>query len=301
MAKSQSYLALSESYRVAWESCVALWPILVLRFIYLILNAIAFIFCLFIGFWPLIQALWNGFKSGPENFEGFARDFNWSGYFMDLHWVVIAVGLFLLFITWWSFLASLFDGAVYRQLSEHQKNGTDFSLPGFFKSGLRYMFSMMGVQLCWGLIFIGVSGAGGMIALIAAVLLKLLGLSWWIMILLSIPAALISILLCLYLGVSASITGAYLVNDHGIFDSIKSALIKCKENGGRVIWIFLLAFIIYFVFSLASSAVLSALAHIPWVGWVFSLIDLIVGLILGLGVSIYVPSLAVAFQLEEKA
>src|SRR6185503_6519066 len=111
MAKAKTYPELSETYRTAWESSVALWPLFILRFIYLFLNIAAFIICLCIGFWPLIQGLWSGFtESGMESFEGFAKSFNWASYFTDFHWIVIAVGLFVLFATWWTLIASLFNG-----------------------------------------------------------------------------------------------------------------------------------------------------------------------------------------------
>jgi hypothetical protein len=266
----------------------------------MIVNLCAFLFCLFLGFWPLVQDLVAGFESSPDNFANFVQSYNWTAFFSDLHWVGIAVGLFLLYMTWWSLLAALFDGAVYSQVSEHQKKESGFSFEGFFKAGFRYMLPMLGMQCCWLLIFLGAFLLGTIAAVVIGALFNLLGMPTWVIVLLCIPMGFAAILLLIYLGVSIAMTGAYLVDGKGVFDSIKSALLKTKENTGRVLWAFLLTFLIYAVISMASQGILDAFSHVPAIGFLFSLINLLVSLTLSMAFSVFGPALAVTLQLEEE-
>ncbi len=302
MAGRKSYPTLSETYRHAWESCRALWPLFVIRFVFLILNFGAFVFCLFLGFWPIVAEIWNGFKdSGVESFESFIKSSDFTQYFTDMSWLLVAFGLFALYIIWWIFLSALFDGALYNRISEYQKNGTLFSLKDFFKDGLKYMFPMIGLEILWFFIFLGLTIAGFMAVLIGALVLKAIGIPWWVGLFFLIPGGFIAILVFLGLIACAIMAGAYLVDGHGITGSVKQSFLKCKENSGRALWGILLVWIIYFVFSMAFQQVLSAFMRIPLLGIVFLIVELVVSLALSLIFWVYLPALAVTFELEEKA
>src|ERR1039457_5102781 len=159
MVKVKSIPPLSDVYRKAWEACQALWPLGILRFVFVILNFGAILLCLFLVCWPFIKPLIDGFEQSGANFIPNST-LLFENYAQDLGWLAMAVGLILLFITWWGLLAALFDGAVYSQMREHQENGRLFSLGDFFKDGARYLMPMIGLQVLWSLLFFGVMMIG---------------------------------------------------------------------------------------------------------------------------------------------
>ena len=301
MPKQKTYPLLSDAYRKAWESCAALWPLFILRFVFLILNFGTLFFCLFLVCWPLLQALWKGFReTGGQNFSRYMQSMDWSGYMPDSGSILMAIGLALLYITWWSLLAALFDGAVYSRMREHQEKGSLFSLREFFKDGIRYLFPMIGLQVLWSLVFLGVVLMGLLGGILAALLFHALSLVW-LGILLAIPLFFVAIAVVIALAGFGLLAGAYLMEEKGIIFAMRQAFNKCLEGYGRVVWGILLVWVIYFVFSVAFQAVMNIFGLIPFIGFLFLLAQFGVNLFFSVAIWVYMPALAVVFSLEEEA
>ncbi len=302
MSKEKSYPPLSEIYRRAWESCLAQWPIFFIRFVFVMLNVGALLLCLFLVCWPLVQALWKGFKeSGAGNFPAFLKGMDYSSVMPDPNWIFMAVGMGLLFITWWSLLDALLDGAVYASLRGLQEKGTAFSLTEFFKDGMRYMGPMIGLQMFWFLMVVGVILGGLFLILLLALLLKALSIPWWAGLILAIPGGFAAIMIFIGLAGFAIMGGAYLMEGQGVLQALRSSFNKCVQGYGRVVWGIFLVWLIYFIFSFAFQAVMGIFGNIPMIGVFFILLEFLVNLALSIGIWVFMPALAVAFSLEKEA
>src|ERR1051325_932716 len=103
MKKQKSTPPLSDVYRTAWESCVALWPLFIVRLVFLILNIGALILCLFLACWPFIRGMINSYRSsGASTIDKFIQNLNLAEltqYFPDVQTILMAIGLGLLYIT----------------------------------------------------------------------------------------------------------------------------------------------------------------------------------------------------------
>jgi hypothetical protein len=279
-----------------------MWPLFFVRLVFLILNFGALLFCLFLTCWPLVMALAKAWKDtgGGRDFQQYIQGMDWTSFFPDLHFILMTIVLGLLYITWWSLLAAMFDGAAYARMREYQKENNPYSLAEFFKDGVRYMFPMVGLQACWFLIFMAVFLGIILLVILLAVIGHLLSIPWWIGLLLGLPGGVAFVLLMLAFMTYGVMGGAYLVEGKGIFHSLKAAYEKTKQNYGRVIWAFLLLWVIYIVFTTAFQSVMNIFGTMRWIGFLFLLAEMAVSTVLSIAIWIYMPALAVAFSLEEE-
>jgi hypothetical protein len=296
MPKKPVVLAsLSELYRTAFDSCVVLWPVFILRIVFLFLNLAFLALCLTIGFMPVIQFFMEHFADiNGGNFKNIFSQMDilsWFGYSQAL---IIAF-----YITCAVFFLAFFDGAVYNQMNRQQKEGANFYFGNFFMDGLKKTMPMMGLIFIW--LF------GGFLVFFAAIftaafLGMLVGklLPWWIDVFLALPVGLAGLLMALTFLTAASLSAAYLVDGRGIWGSIKEAFEKAIKHKCRAVLAMLLLWLIYLVFFIAFTVVFTVLAYIPVVGILFVMIKFLVTSVLAIGFNIYMTSLSVALQLEPK-
>ena len=302
MLKNKSYPTLSEIYRRAWESCVALWPLFIVRFVFVVVNFGAIFLCLFLVCWPFIQTLWKVFKdSEGRNYADVIKGMDFTSFVPDVHWILMAVGMALLFIIWWVLLGALFDSGMYARLRGYQENEEPFSIRNYFLNGIQYMFPMIGLWIVWLVIFMAVLLAGFLLVLFLVILFKALSIPWWFGIILGIPGGFASVVVMIGLGAYASVAGAYLMEGKGVVSALGSSFRKCWEDYGRVVWGILLVWVIYIVFSIAFQTVMEILGHIPLLGVFFILIEFLANLVLSIAIWVFMPALAVAFSLEKES
>lgn len=301
MAKAKSLPTLSDAYRKAWEACWAMWPLFFVRLVYLILNFGALLFCLFLTCWPLVMGLTKAWKDtgGGRDFQQYVQGMDWSNFFPDLHYILMAAMLGMLYIIWWVLLAAIFDGAVYSRMRQYQKEGDPYSLIDFFRDGIRFMLPMIGLVVCWFLIFLAIFVGIMILTVLFGVIGHLLSIPAWVGLLLLFPGFVIFVLVLMGLAGWATLGGAYLVKGKGVFYALKASFDKTKQNYGRVIWAFLLLGIIYVVFSVAFQSVMDVFDKMPWIGFLFLLTKFGVSIFLSIMIWIYMPALAVAFSLED--
>jgi len=290
---------LADLYRETLDSCVALWPLFFIRIGFLFLNLAFLVLGLAVCCWPFLQLLmghWSDFGTG--NVKSWMSEINWMDYFGDFK-ILIMVGLFAAFyITFVGFFLAFFDAAVYCQFNRYQKNGLAFSWRSFFDGGIQKMMPMIGLQCAWLLAALGVL-MGLVFAAVLGVLMEKL-LPWWIGLLLAVPFGLAAVLIMLVLGTGATLSAAYLVDGHGIWDSVKEGTARAIQHKGRAIWANLLMTFIYFIFFMAFTVVFGALTMIPLIGILFMVFKFLVTSALAIGFNIYMTSLNVALQLEPK-
>ena len=292
---------LSEVYQRAWKSCVDLWPLFVLRFVFLVLNFGAMILCILLVFGSLILNLFKGLRGlGPNEVQDYIKNFDFSGFVHDPGWLVSAVGIFFLYFVWWMLLENLFSAGLYRRLWDHQKNGVGFRLGQFFADGIQYFLPMLG--LCLLLIFSNLFILAFLLvaAIVLGILFKALGIIW-LGILLMIPGFFFFMFLMLAIITIWYLANAYVMEGFGVFGSFKRGFLKCKENMGRVIWGLLVVWIGYFMVSFSSQVILGLFSHAPLIGLLFLFLEMCVNLSLAVLIWVFVPSLAVVFLLEPEA
>src|ERR1700677_3839322 len=151
MPKKPVLLApLSELYQTAFNSCVAVWPILVIRLVYLFLCLMFFLSGVLICFMPLFKNVYDHWNDlGEGNVKSFMNEIDWMSYFGDFHNLIMAALLNAIGITLGGFFWAFFYGAVYSELNRNQKTGQIFSLKSFFERGIQKMIPMVGLKFAW--------------------------------------------------------------------------------------------------------------------------------------------------------
>ncbi len=304
MSSQKSNQSLSDVYRTAWESCVALWPVFFVRLVFVILNIGAFVLCLFLACWPLIQGLINSYRnSSSSTFQKFIQSFkpaDFSQFMPDAQGILLAIGLGILFVIWWLILGAWFNGGLLARFSDYQKNGTPFSLVEFIKDGLRFLLPMIGLLILWFVIYIVSCVAGCLLFVMASILLKALSIPWWVGLCMAVPGGVVGLVLFMGLVVFGVLATAYLVDGKGIFKALGRAGQKCFEDYGRVVWAFLLFWAFYFIFAIAFKVVATIFSSLPYVGFLFSIADFLFSIFLSVAISVYMSALAVTFSLEKE-
>ena len=298
MPKKPVVLApLSDLYRTAFNSCVALWPGFILRIVFLFFNLSLFVLGLMICCWPFFQELMSRWgELDQSNFKNVMSEINWTNYFGDFK-MLILIALFVAFyVSFVCFFLAFFDAAVYSQLNRHQKEGETFSWKLFFQCGIKRMIPMVGLQCAWLLVALAVVFAFCLLGVLGFFIAKLL--PWWTGLLLAFPTGLTAVLIMIILFTAFTLSAAYLVDGHAIADSIKKGIGLAVQNKGRAMGALLLLGLIYMIFFLAFTAVFAVLAMIPVIGILFGIIKFLVTSLLAIGINIYMSSLSVTLQLE---
>jgi hypothetical protein len=248
---------------------------------------------------PLFKNVYDHWDDlGEGNVKSFMGEIDWMSYFGDFHNLIMAALLTAIGITLGGFFWAFFDAAVYSELNRNQKTGQIFSLKSFFERGIQKMIPMVGLKFAWLLIALVVVFILCFVGVLGVFIVK--WLPWWIGLLLAFPAGLIGVLILMVLLTALILSAAFLVDGHGIWDSIKAGIDRAVQHKGRAMWAVLLLGLIYMIFLLAFTGVFTVLAMIPLIGILFGVVKFLVTSVLAVGINIYMSSLSVAIQLEPK-
>lgn len=157
---------------------------------------------------------------------------------------------------------------------------------------------MVGLKCAWILVALGMVFVLGFVGVLGGFIAKFL--PWWIGLLLAFPAGLIIVFFSVVILTALSLSAAFLVDGHGIWDSIKSGIDRAAQHKGRAMWAVLLLGLVYMIFLFAFTGVFTVLAMIPLIGILFGIVKFFVTSLLAIGINIYMSSLSVAIQLEPK-
>src|SRR5271154_937787 len=117
MPTRKTEMTFPQAYQEAWGACRDLWPLFLARVLYMVLNFGTLILCLFLTFWPMLEKFFQQVQPGnlsSFNYQSWVSDFALKA--QDLNWVVLTLGVFLLYLTWWTILAAWFNGGLYGRL-----------------------------------------------------------------------------------------------------------------------------------------------------------------------------------------
>ncbi len=300
MPKKPAVLApLSELYQTALNSCFAVWPILLIRMVYLFLCLMFVLGGTLICFMPLLKNLFDHWNDlGEGNLKSWMSEIDWMGYFGDFHNLIMAALLTAIGITLGGFFWAFFDAAVYSEIHRNQKTGKAFSLKSFLEGGIQKMIPMVGLKCAWVLVGLGMVFVLCFAGVLGVFIAKFL--PWWIGLMLAFPAGLIMVFISVVILTALSLSAAFLVDGHGIWDSIKAGIDRAVQHKGRAMGAVLLLGLVYMIFFLAFTGVFTVLAMIPLIGILFGIVKFFVTSLLAIGINIYMSSLSVAIQLEPK-
>jgi hypothetical protein len=305
MGKEKIFPPLYDIYSDVAKTCLALWPLFLVKLGFTILQYVSLVFCVILLFGAFLgkhgARILEGYDQ-PDSFDWSDIASDWVTLLTDPGWIAAAVGIVLLYLTWWFLLAAVCDGGVFRAFWNRAESGAELSLENFFKDGLRFLVPMIWLQ-CWlGLIGFGVLAALGLVAGLVTGLLALIDFNIVAVVLCSLFLGLPLLLLCVAFafafGAFGFICKAYLTRGMAAGDSVKAAYRKFIENRFRVGIGMVVAFLTYVAAAVGWDVATGVLALIPFIGFLFSLAGFLGGMALALFIALYLPALAVAYLAE---
>ena len=306
MKKADVTSPLFDVYSWVGNSCLALWPLFFVKFLFLILQYATLFICLGLLFGPFIT------RNGPRIAEGLEhpKDFDWTPMLSDWvatltdpGWIGICIAVVLLYITWWCLLSGLEDGGVFGTFQGYFRDGTRFTWRAFFENAFRFVFPMVWLQFYLSLWFLGAAFAWALVALVAVGLLALTGFNLAVgiatAVVLGVPFVIFWILFCLGFVVFAYLCKAFLIQGESPVKAMVKAYSKFKADGWRVGIGLSVAFITYIAVCLGLKMVFGLLSLVPLVGLLFSLLDMLTGCALAIFIMVYLSGLSVAYLQDE--
>ena len=306
MPKKSSASPLIDIYIKVGRACLALWPLFLVQLVFTLLQYATFLLCLGLLFEPFLEKnmdlLLEGLKQ-PESFNWKPLLQEASVYFLDPHWIVIAVGLALLFMIWWCLLAAVANGGIFRACWGHFRSAKVFSLKDFFQDGFRWLVPMLWLQILLMFLVLMILALWGCLGLLAWAVTVLLGSSTGVNVLASVmvgfPFLLFWMAFALVFPAYGFLCKGLLTKGMGAWESIQVAVRKFTEKDCRAGSGLIVAFLIYVVASFVARGTFGVMGMIPWIGLAFSVLDFFIGIGLMIFVMIYLPALSVAFLSEK--
>ncbi len=295
-----------DAYPWVWKSCLTLWPLFLVQFLFLVLQYATFFLCLAVLFGPFIthniDQIAEGLKH-PQGYDWTPIVSNWVSTATDPTWIAIAFGLVLLYVTWWCLLSAMSDGGVFRTFWDYFENGKTFDWGNFFKSAFHWMIPMLWLQFFLSLWFLGVFLVWLTLVGVVAALLALTGASAGVIIVVAVVLGIPSLLLWIPFGMGFTVfsflSKAYLTKGRTAQEAIREAFHKFKADNWQVGLGLLVAFLIYVGVSVFLRMALQVMSMIPILGVLFSLLDMVVGIGLVILMVIYLSGLSVAYLQDE--
>jgi len=301
MAKERVLPSFLEVCRTAWDECSALWPLFLVMLSVLILQYATLFLCVLLLCLPFLHQLGRVFSEDPSApadmgllLEQIGREW------VDPSRVLPLLGILLLYATWWSLLSAVADGGVFAAFWRRKRKGEGFSLSLFFKDGLRLFVPMVLLDLCLFLL-----GFGCCLPLVLGGALLVLGVTSASQtallltgLLVGLPLILLGILLLiLFVGFNFTAT-ACVARGSSAWVGLQEAWTASRADGWRSLKGNVLILLIYIILSGGVSLVLNGLSLLPFVGWIFTLVDYLTAAAFTAGYMVFAPALAVHYLAE---
>jgi hypothetical protein len=305
MEKKKTLPGLGEVYRQGWKASLRLWPLMAVQFTFALFRYVTLLGCVLILFGPLLQ------KDAAQALEGLKdpQSFNWSPILSDWvsyctsgGWMALMAGLVLLYLIWWSLLTAVSDAGLFRSFLILAQSGEGFSLGTFFKEGIRLMVPMILLQVWLSFFVMAYLGGLCLVGGMGYGLYLVCGSNGWILaaciVFLGIPLALVSLLLGLFFAIFSLAAKAYVGQGLEGPRALKSAWGLCRREQWRMPKALGLVYAVYFGSSMLLRLFLGLLSLLPFIGILFSLLDILLGVLMVLALGLYAPALSVGFLAE---
>lgn len=298
--------SLFETYGRCGKACSKVWPLLLLKFVFFIFQYATLVLCLVFLFGSFVGRNFARVIEGLKHFQ----DFDWSGILEDwVHtisdptWILIALGLSLLYSLWWLFLWAIENGGVYGTFFDLLNDGTLFSFGRFFQWGFEKFFPMVGLQFWLFLIVMVPLLFWSVVGLVVFGLMALTGFQPAVVVLLGVLAG--GVFLLFWVAFSFSFSGfvslskAYVIQGTGAWDSIRAANGKFRKEGWRAGVGFAVALALYTAGSTAIRMIFMIFGFLPILGILFKILDLLVVMALALSMLLFLCGLGMVYVQEE--
>ncbi len=318
MPKEKIYPPHSDCFSSAWRNCFSLWPLFLVQLGFILLQYVTLFFCALLLVGPFLEKNWPQIEEGlkdPKNFDWTSMSSDAAAYFLNANWILIFLGTLILYLLWWSLLSALSDGGVYRAYWAYLQDAEKFSLREFFKNGVKFLLPILFLQTLLFMIALIFFLASLILIAIAAVILGVLlahsPVIGILVILVGIPLILISCLLFTAFGAYVFLWKAEITRikegwlgwsgaSKIAWDSMWEAGRKFMENRWRIGIGLTVAFLVYVIASFILRFFLELMGHLPFIGFIFDLLDLIAGIGMVVLFMNYMPALSTAYLLEEE-
>lgn len=293
-------------YSWVWKSCQNLWPLFLVQFLFLILQYVTLLICLGVLFGPFLAHNMDQFTAGmkdPQNFDWSPLASSFVATFSDPAWIAIAVGMILLYTTWWCILSALSDGGTYRSFWDYFEDGKAFDWGDFFKAAFHWMVPMLWLQFFLSLwllavLLVWLLGVGVVLGIVALSGFNV-GLAITLGLVVGIPSLLFWFLFGMGFTVFTFLCKAHLTQGMKAQEAIRAAWAKAKAHRWRAGSGLLVAFLIYMGVSFFLRMGLGILKMLPIIGIFFSFLDMAVGIGLIILMVVYMSGLSVAYMQDE--
>ena len=293
-------------YEQAWKVCVELWPLLVGRFLYILLNYGAFFLCLLLTCWPVIselyQATQGGSRLGSSDYQSLFMDF--FERFKDLGFLGAVFGVFFFYLIWWTVISAWFNGGLYGRLTAFVQRKTSFSWSAFIHDGFYHLIPMVLLQGLLGSVFLLMGGSvfvmgflGVMVYLVffhSSVVFPIL------LVVLLVLATIVFVLFLLSYQVFSICAQASLMEDGQVGQAFKNGYEYCLENRGRILKVMAMMMVGLWAAFFLLSFVFWVLELIPFLGIIFLLISIVARVVFYMMTDVYFPALAVGLISKAK-
>jgi hypothetical protein len=293
-------------YEQAWKVCAELWPLLVGRFIYILLNYGAFFLCLLLTCWPVISGLYQaaqgGSRLGSSDYQSLFMDF--FERFKDLGFLGAVFGVFFFYLIWWTVISAWFNGGLYGRLTAFVEQKKRFTWSAFIQDGFYHLIPMVLLQGLLGTVFLLIGGLVFVIGFLGVmVYLAFFHSSALLLVLLAILLVLVTVVFVLFLlsyQVFSICAQASLMEDGRVGAAFKDGYEYCLENRGRILKVMAVMMVGLWAAFLLFLLVFWVLELIPILGIIFLLISLVVRLAFYIMTDVYFPALAVGLISKAK-
>jgi hypothetical protein len=289
------------------RTTLKLWPLFLVRFVFGIFEYATLIICIVVLFGPVIakfgKEILQSMKD-PQNLDQAEWLQELGGYFADPAWIAILVVLAFLYLVWWLLLSTVLDGGVFGSFWRYFQSDRLFSLREFFKDSLRFFLPLLMVKLV--LFLIGLLGlaAMGIIAGIGFGLAAITGFNaaavFFLAMIFGLALILFWILFAAFFSVYALAAKAGVTKEMAVGTALREAFDEVKRSRLRFTLAVVLAFVMYLAASFALWMVFFPFTLIPLIGFLFTLVENLIGALLALFLAVFLPALTVSFYRERE-
>ena len=282
-------------FKESFDRSLKTWPLYAWQVGFEALRVITILPCVAVALWPLWKSRAEFIGMDFSKLTDTMMALMWTS-----GWWMMAAGMLILYMVWWLIIEALVNGAVFGRLWAQARKGEPFVLVKYVRDGFGFFPRLIGLHLLTLVVVLAVVALAVLFTVGLSFMLGGLGLPKWAgALLISLPVGFVVGTVLLAAAVWWLVARGYVTTDHGVMESLSLAYGKCRADKGRVFWGLNLLFLLAFAAFMVIGVVFSVLQAIPFIGVVFSLINLVVSALSTAFLAVYVPAVIVAF-LDEK-
>ena len=294
-----------ELYSRAARASFRVWPLFLVKFLFLVLQSFALVFCLVLLLGPFVTRNFENimaFLRDPQTQDPSAIAADWFHMVTDPTWIGIFLGLGLLYTTWWCFLSALEDGGIYGTFEDLAREGKTFSPMRFFQWAFRVFWPMVWLQVYLGFWLLIPMLLACLVIMGATLILSLVGFGWgWVLglgLIVGAPLFISAVLFGLAFLAFGFLARAHVVKGLPAGAAMRATFQMFRSQGWRVGLGLMVPLAVYFVGGILLRVLSMVLGAVPFLGLLFGLAALALEMGSYLFFMIFLAGLSVDYQEE---